>query len=80
MLARDARVKLAAAAVRTLAAEAPDLVPRLRRSAALSDLGLPVLCGLLRDPHARAIVGPDTLWVALLRTGWRGMLPRSGRA
>ncbi|MBV9427607.1 MAG: glycosyltransferase family 2 protein [Bradyrhizobiaceae bacterium] len=73
------RVKLAAAALRAIAAEAPEILPRLRRSAALSDLGLPVLLGLLRDPHARAIVSADTLWVALLRTGWRGVLPRSGR-
>jgi glycosyltransferase involved in cell wall biosynthesis len=76
---RTARVKLAAAAIRAIAAEVPDIVPRLRRSAALSDLGLPVLLGLLRDPQARAVVSADTLWVALLRTGWRGMLPRSGR-
>jgi hypothetical protein len=76
---RQTRVKLAAAVVRAIAAEAPDILPRLRRSAALSDLGLPVLCGLVRDPDARAILSPDTLWVALLRTGWRGMLPRSGR-
>src|SRR5262249_22629848 len=73
------RVKLPAAAVRAIAAEAPDVLPRLRRSAALSDLGLLVLLGLLRDPRARAVVSADTLWVALLRTGWRGMLPRSGR-
>jgi Glycosyl transferase family 2 len=77
--ARDARVKLAAAAIRAIAAEAPDILPRLRRSAALSDLGLPVLFGLLREPQARAIVSSDTIWVALLRTGWRAMLPRSGR-
>jgi glycosyltransferase involved in cell wall biosynthesis len=76
---RETRVKLAAAAVRAIAAEAPDVLLRLRRSAALSDLGLPVLCGLLQDPQARDVVGLDTLWVALLRTGWRGMLPRSGR-
>ncbi|MBV8753790.1 MAG: glycosyltransferase [Hyphomicrobiales bacterium] len=76
---RATRVKLAAAAVRAIAAEAPEVLPRLRRSAALSDLGLPVLLGLLRDPQARAVVNVDTLWVALLRTGWRGMLPRSGR-
>jgi len=78
-LARDARVKLAAAAVRAIAAEAPDVVPRLRRSAALSDLGLPVLLGLLRDSQARGVVTAGTLWVALVRTGWRSMLPRSGR-
>jgi hypothetical protein len=78
-LARDARVKLAAAAVRAIAAEAPDIVPRLRRSAALSDLGLPVLLGLLRDSRVRANVSVDTLWVALVRAGWRRMLPRSGR-
>ena len=78
-LARDARVKLAAAAVRAITAEAPDIVPRLRRSAALSDLGLPVLLGLLRDSQARALVTTGTLWVALVRSGWRGMLPRSGR-
>lgn len=76
---RAARVKLAAAAVRAIAAEAPDILPRLRRSAALSDLRLPVLLGLLRDPQARTVVTADTLWVALLRAGWRGMLPRSGR-
>jgi len=76
---RDTRIKLAAAAIRAIAVEAPDVLPRLRRSAALSDLGLPVLLGLLRDPRARAIVSADTLWVALLRTGWRRILPRSGR-
>jgi hypothetical protein len=76
---RAARVQLAAAAIRAIAAEAPDVLPRLRRSAAVSDFGLPVLLGLLRDPHARAIIGADTLWVALLRTGWRRLLPRSGR-
>jgi glycosyltransferase involved in cell wall biosynthesis len=76
---RDARVKLAAAAIRAIAYEAPDVLARLRRSAALSDLGLPVLLGLLREEGARAVVTADTLWVALLRTGWRGMLPRSGR-
>jgi glycosyltransferase involved in cell wall biosynthesis len=76
---REARVKLAAAAIRAIAAEGPDVLARLRRSAALSDLGLPVLLGLVRDPQARAVVTADTLWVALLRTGWRGMLPRSGR-
>ena len=76
---RTARVTLATAAVRAIVAEAPDVLPRLRRSAALSDLGLPVLFGLLRQPQTRAIVSADTLWVALLRTGWRGMLPRSGR-
>ena len=77
---RDERVRLAARAVRAMAAEAPDLLPRLRRSAALSDFGLSVVLGLLRDPQARAIVGTDTLWVALLRTGWRGVVPRSGRS
>jgi glycosyltransferase involved in cell wall biosynthesis len=76
---RDARVKLAAAAIRAIAAEFPDMLPRLRRSAALSDLGLPVLLGLLRDQRVRANVSIDTLWVALVRTGWRRMLPRSGR-
>jgi glycosyltransferase involved in cell wall biosynthesis len=76
---RAARVELAAAAIRAIAAEAPDILPRLRRSAALSDFGVPVLLGLLRDPQARAIVTRDTVWVALLRSGWRGMLPRSGR-
>ena len=69
----------AAAAIRAIAAEAPDILPRLRRSAALSDFGVPVLLGLLRDPQTRAIVTRDTVWVALLRSGWRGMLPRSGR-
>jgi GT2 family glycosyltransferase len=77
---RDERVRLAAAAIRAIAAEAPDILPRLRRSAALSDFGLPVLLGLLRNPQARAVVGADTLWVALLRTGWRGIVPRSGRS
>ena len=77
--ARDTRVKLAGAAVRAIAAETPEVLPRLRRSAAFSELGLPVLLGLLRDPQARAVVSADTLWVALLRSGWRGMLPRSGR-
>jgi hypothetical protein len=76
---RAARVKCAAAAVRAVEAEAPDLLPRLRRSAALSDFGLPVLLGLARDPQLRPVVGADTLWVTLLRTGWRSMLPRSGR-
>ena len=76
---RGARVELAAAAIRAIAAESPEILPRLRRSAALSDLGLPVLLGLLRDSRVRAIVSLDTLWVALLRTGWRGMLPISGR-
>jgi glycosyltransferase involved in cell wall biosynthesis len=76
---RAARVELAAAAIRAIAAESPDILPRLRRSAALSDLGLPVLLGLLRDSRARANVSVDTLWVALLRAGWRGILPRSGR-
>jgi GT2 family glycosyltransferase len=76
---RAARVKLAGAALRAIAAEAPGILPRLRRSAALSDLGLPVLIGLLRDPQTRALVSAGTLWVALVRTGWRGMLPRGGR-
>jgi hypothetical protein len=76
---RGTRVRLAAAAVRAVAAEAPEVLPRLRRSAALSDLGLPVLLGLLRDPQARAVVSADTVWVALVRAGSRGMLPRSGR-
>jgi glycosyltransferase involved in cell wall biosynthesis len=74
-----ARVKLAAAAIRAIARDAPEVLPRLRRSAALSDFGLPVLLGLARDPHARQVVGADTLWVALLRTGWRRMLPRGSR-
>jgi GT2 family glycosyltransferase len=75
-----ARVKLAAAAIRAIARDAPEVLPRLRRSAALSDFGLPVLLGLARDPHARQVVGPDTLWVALVRTGWRRMLPRGSRS
>jgi hypothetical protein len=74
-----ARVRLAAAAVRAVARDAPEVLPRLRRSAALSDFGLPVLVGLVRDPQCRRLIGPDTLWVALLRTGWRRMLPRGGR-
>jgi GT2 family glycosyltransferase len=77
---RATRVHCAAAAVRAIAAEAPDLLPRLRRSAALSDFGLPVLLGLARDPQLRTVVGADTLWVSLLRTGWRRMVPRSGRS
>jgi glycosyltransferase involved in cell wall biosynthesis len=77
--ARGARIALAAAAIRAIAAESPDILPRLQRSAALSDLGLPVLLGLLRDSRVRANVSVDTLWVALVRTGWRRMLPRSGR-
>jgi GT2 family glycosyltransferase len=74
-----ARVRLAAAAIQAVSRDAPDVVPRLRRSAALSDFGLPVLLRLARDPQGRAAVGLDTLWIALVRTGWRRMLPRSGR-
>jgi glycosyltransferase involved in cell wall biosynthesis len=74
-----ARAKLAAAAIRAITAEAPEILPRLRRSAALSELGLPVLLALARDPQCRSLAGPDTLWVALLRTGWRRMLPRGSR-
>jgi glycosyltransferase involved in cell wall biosynthesis len=77
---RAERVALAAAAIRAITAEAPDILPRLRLSAALSDFGLPVLLGLLRNPQARPMVAADTLWVALLRTGWRGIVPRSGRS
>jgi len=76
---RAARVELAAAAIRAVAAEFPEVLPRLRRSDAVSDFGLPVLLGLLREPQARAVVGADTFWVTLVRAGWRGMLPRSGR-
>jgi GT2 family glycosyltransferase len=76
---RGARIALAATAIRAIATESPDVLPRLRRSAALSDLGLPVLLGLLRDSRVRANVSVDTLWVALVRAGWRRMLPRSGR-
>lgn len=76
---RAARVNCAGAAIRAIAAEVPEILPRLRRSAALSDFGLAVLLGLARDPQLRTIVGADTLWVALLRTGWRAFVPRSGR-
>ncbi|HEV3394494.1 MAG TPA: hypothetical protein VG100_00030, partial [Xanthobacteraceae bacterium] len=72
-------VRLAAAAIQAISRDAPDVLPRLRRSAALSDFGLPVLLRLARDPQGRAAVGLDTLWIALVRTGWRRMLPRSGR-
>jgi glycosyltransferase involved in cell wall biosynthesis len=74
-----ALVRLAAAAVRAVARDTPEILPRLRRSAALSDLGLPVLLGLARDPECRAAVSLDTLWVALVRSGWRGLVPRSSR-
>jgi glycosyltransferase involved in cell wall biosynthesis len=76
---KDARVRYAAATIATIAAEAPQILPRLRRSAALSELGLPVLLALARDPQCRSMIGLDTLWVALLRTGSRRMLPRGGR-
>jgi glycosyltransferase involved in cell wall biosynthesis len=75
-----ALVRLAAAAVRAVASDAPEILPRLRRSAALSDFGLPVLLGLARDPQCRRAVGFDTLWVALLRSGWRGLVPPGSRS
>ncbi len=74
-----ARARLAAATIRAIGAEAPEVSARLRRSAALSDFGLPVLLALMRDPHCRGVIGAEALWVALLRTGWRRMLPRGGR-
>src|SRR5262249_47387367 len=77
--AEGARARLAAAAIRTVAAEAPQGLERLRKSAALSEFGLPVLLALMRDPQSRAAIGAETLWVALLRTGWRRVVPRGSR-
>ena len=75
-----ALVRLAAAALRTVARDFPEILPRLLRSAALSDFGLPVLLGLARDRQCRAMISLDTLWVALLRSGWRRIVPRGGRS
>jgi glycosyltransferase involved in cell wall biosynthesis len=77
--ARWNRARLAAAAIEAIVKEQPEILTRLRRSAAVSDFGPLVLLALQRDPRVRSLVGFDALWVALLRAGWRRMLPRGGR-
>jgi glycosyltransferase involved in cell wall biosynthesis len=74
-----ARARYAAAAIEAIAAELPEILPRLRRSAALSDFGLRVLAQLARDPRYRSMIGVDAFWTAALRAGWRHMLPRGSR-
>ncbi|HXW23536.1 MAG TPA: glycosyltransferase [Xanthobacteraceae bacterium] len=77
--ARWNRAKLAAAVVEAIVAEQPDILARLRHSAVLSDFGPLVLIALQRDKRTRPLVGFEALWVALLRAGWRRMLPRRSR-
>jgi hypothetical protein len=74
------KATFAAAAVDAIASEMPDLLPRFRRSAAVSDFGPGVLIRLYRDARFRPVVGIVALWIALLRAGLRGGLPRAGRA
>jgi len=73
------RARYAAAALEAIAAELPEILPRLRHSAALSDFGLRVLAKLARDPRHRSMIGANAFWTAALRAGWRGMLPRGSR-
>jgi len=75
-----ARARLLATAIRTLESEAPEVLERLRRSAAVSEFGLPILLALARDPHGRGAISAEALWLALARSGWRRMLPRRSRS
>jgi GT2 family glycosyltransferase len=77
---RPARLNAAATVIAAIAREEPQLVARLKRSAALSELGTPALLALSRNPRCRPLIDIGTLWIACLRAGWRNMLPRQSRS
>ena len=72
----------AAAALRAIAAEFPEICPRLRHSLIVSEFGLCVLVALRDDPGVRPMVGLDGLAMASLRDAWglvRKFMPVDGR-
>lgn len=77
-----ARAGFAAITMRTIISELSDVVPRLRRSTAVSSFGFPVLISLLRDADCRPLISVGALNSALLRDGWgfvRAVLPDGAR-
>jgi GT2 family glycosyltransferase len=77
---RPARLAAAATVMAAIAHEEPQLVARVKRSAALSELGARALLTLSRDPRCRPLIDLGTLWVACLRASWRRVLPRGSRS
>jgi len=72
----------AATALRAIAAEFPEICPRLRRSLIISEFGLCVLVALREDHGVRPMVGLDGLAMASLRDAWglvRKLMPADGR-
>lgn len=72
----------AATALRAIAAEFPEICPRLRHSLITSEFGLCVLVALREDPKVRPMVGLDGLAMASLRDTWglvRKYMPVDGR-
>jgi GT2 family glycosyltransferase len=72
----------AATALRAIAAEFPEICPRLRHSLITSEFGLCVLVALREDPRVRPMVGLDGLAMASLRDAWGlvcKLMPADGR-
>ena len=68
--------------MRAIAAEFPEICPRLRRSLIISEFGLCVLVALREDHGVRPMVGLDGLAMASLRDAWglvRKLMPADGR-
>lgn len=76
------RSRYAGAALRAIAAEFPEICPRLRHSLIVSEFGLRVLLALREDPNLWSLVGFYGLAMASFRDAWslvRKIMPAAGR-